>query len=503
MIPVSASYNPFPSFRRVGVGVEFGVVDVDSKKTATPSDSGAAMPYIARTIDDIYEPTAAYASLEPDLWRLDGSFDLLPDDPDTVDVGWWSSAVSGADGTFASPPYVRYDFSSVVSSIGWMLYFDAAADTYATSIRVTCYDASGAVVDTAVFANREAVARMGREVAAYRAVVFEFLATDKPFRRIRLSELDFGIREKWDAERVGALTMLSGLDPMAAAFPARELRFAFDNSDRIFDIFSPEGIYLFLQQGQTIDVTLRVGGEDVYMGQYLFSSVGVESSPIAPVITAHDVVMRLDGETAPVGNDAVTTLSAAVSAVLGDTAVSVVYGDGCAGRAVRNSIGENTSKREALRLFAQAAMCSVWSDRFGVIHMAPAASGEAVREYTADALYDYTGVSVGTLYDAAEVTSHPISGDKAVYTAGAGKSVISISNPCVAPSAGASVAAWVLSVAGRRKKYAVRNRCDPAVEVGDTVVIHDIFRHAGEAVVTSSEIRFDGGLSAVTGGVGQ
>lgn len=504
MIPVSGNYNPFPSFRRVGVGVEFGVVDVDSKRVATPSASEAGfLPYVSRTINDIYSPTAAYASFEPDLWRLDGTFEVLPDNTDGVETGWWTTGLSGADGVFSSPPWVRYTFSSPVSSIGWMLYFDDLAGTYASSVRATCYDASGAVVDTYTFECREPVARIGHEVAQYYSVLFEFLATDAPFRRVRLCEIDFGLREKWDAERVGNVVMLSGLDPMGAAFPAREARFSFDNSDKIFDIFSPDGIYRYLQQGQTIDISLSVGGDSVYMGQFLFSSVGVESSPIAPVITAYDVVMRLDGETAPVGNDANTTLSAAVSAVLGDTAVSVVYGDGCASRAVRNSIGENTTKREALRLFAQAAMCAIWTDRYGVLHIAPVDEGVSVREYTADALYDYTGISVTTLYDMAEVTSAPINGDKAVYMAGSGKSVISVSNPCVAASAGAAVAAWVLSVAGRRRKYAVRNRCDPAVEVGDTVTIHDIYRHVGSAVVTSQEVTFNGGLAAVTGGVGQ
>ena len=215
MIPVSDNYNPFPSFRRVGVGVEFGVVDVDSKRVATPSASEAGfLPYVSRTINDIYSPTAAYASFEPDLWRLDGTFEVLPDNTDGVETGWWTSGLSGADGVFSSPPWVRYTFSSPVSSIGWMLYFDDLAGTYASSVRATCYDASGAVVDTYTFECREPVARIGHEVAQYYSVLFEFLATDAPFRRVRLCEIDFGLREKWDAERVGNVVMLSGLDPM-------------------------------------------------------------------------------------------------------------------------------------------------------------------------------------------------------------------------------------------------------------------------------------------------
>jgi hypothetical protein len=84
-----------------------------------------------------------------------------------------------------------------------------------------------------------------------------------------------------------------------------------------------------------------------------------------------------------------------------------------------------------------------------------------------------------------------------------GAIVTSFQNPCVAKSAGASVAAWLLSGLGRRKNYAVKNRCDPAVEIGDTIAAADIFGNFENAVVTGVEVSYDGTLHAVTKGVGQ
>ena len=49
----------------------------------------------------------------------------------------------------------------------------------------------------------------------------------------------------------------------------------------------------------------------------------------------------------------------------------------------------------------------------------------------------------------------------------------------------------------------MKNRCDPAVEIGDTIAAADIFGNLENAVVTGVEVNYDGTLRAVTKGVGQ
>ena len=71
-------------------------------------------------------------------------------------------------------------------------------------------------------------------------------------------------------------------------------------------------------------------------------------------------------------------------------------------------------------------------------------------------------------------------------------------NPCVLAANGQTVANWLLSMSNWRKLYAVKNRCDPAVELGDTLMIEDAFHNDNNAVVTGIEVSYDGTLSAVT-----
>jgi hypothetical protein len=237
------------------------------------------------------------------------------------------------------------------------------------------------------------------------------------------------------------------------------------------------------------------------MGSFYFSSAAVSGNVILPTVRGNDIVFALDSDTFRGGDGTEMTLSDAVALVLAGSELRVMYGDGVADRPVVMALRE-CSKREALRLLAQAAMCSVWCDRRGNIRMESIAITDPVQELTSHELYDYSGVSIAEPVDMAEVVVSGADGD-VIYTAGSGRNVKTISNPCVAPSAGADVAAWVLAWANRRKIYKAKNRCDPAVELGDTNRIADIYGNKGLAVVTSLEVEYTGGLSAVTGGVGE
>lgn len=569
MISVSGTYAPFPPVRHVGLGVTFGVFSLSAKPTAAVSGSDGALPgRLAQTINDGRAASGKYATLEPGLWRLDGSFSILPDNLAGVETGWWSSSLSGEDGVYASDaapaaraasssvvvsgdavtvtipdasitvsgdtvtlaspsmrvsssgsaltvnldgggavvdgsaPFVRYDFPAPVSTIGWDLFFDAKTGQYPTQILVSLFGEGGVLRSEHTFSTSGTVQFLELAAEDYYGVQFTFLVTSAPFRRVRLLEVVFGHSEAFDANTVGGCVIRYALDPIADTFPSAEIEFTFDNSDKKYNLLSPEGLYEYLQEGQHIDASVSIDGEPVHLGSYFFRTAEITDNVIMPTIRGNDIVMALDEQVFSAGNTAQMTLAEAVDMVLDGIDVSVQFGGDEAGRPVVPVL-QSVSRREALRLLAQAAMCSVWCDRRGVIRMESLVLGDPVGELTADELYDYTGVSIADPVDAAEVVVRGADGSEVVYTAGGGKNVRSINNPCVAPSMGAAVAEWVLMWSNRRRRYAVKNRCDPAVELGDTIRIHDIYGGRGTAVVTSIEVEYTGGLSAVTGGIGQ
>jgi hypothetical protein len=93
-------------------------------------------------------------------------------------------------------------------------------------------------------------------------------------------------------------------------------------------------------------------------------------------------------------------------------------------------------------------------------------------------------------------------GRQKVFFSGNESLAVGYSNPCIADSEGQAVADWLLRTANMMRRYKVRNRCDPAVEIGDTLRIADAYGNDGNAVVTGLNITFGQSLSATTEAIG-
>lgn len=517
----SVDYNPFPVVRDVDCLISFGVLDQNAKKdtTVTGTNDTGVLGGIPATINDAPEISGKYASLERNFWTLDGTFGILPQNPETVETGWWSKSVSGEDGTFPEAPWILYTFPAPISTLGWTLHFDDKAGQFARRVKISTFGADGSLTDEWEAESEEPVQALQHYVGDYYGVRFEFLTTSEPLRRVRLCEVDFGLTKYYNRNSLGLVRMIYGADICGEAFPSRELVFTFDNSDKQYNLLNPDGVYQYLQNGQVISVKMQIGEERISMGDFYFTRADVSKSAIVPEITAHDRVYILDNGVFDAGRDEDTTLGSAISEVLSGFDIPLRYENGAENRAVSMTIPQNTKIREAVRMLAQAAMTSPYIDRDGVLVFADLAvkgrNGVSSEDgwITADELYDYTGVSIADRVDGVQLTVQDeyrigkdgTPGRQVSYYAGDNSEAAAqalFGNPCVADSAGQDVAGWLLARSRMRKRYAVKNRCDPAVEIGDTLRIDDIFGNRENAVITGLEIEYNGTLSAETEGVG-
>ena len=78
----SAAYNPLPIVRDVDCLISFGVIDTNADKETVVIDTSdpGVFSNIRAAVNDIREPSGCWTSLETDIWRLDGTFDILPED---------------------------------------------------------------------------------------------------------------------------------------------------------------------------------------------------------------------------------------------------------------------------------------------------------------------------------------------------------------------------------------------------------------------------------------
>ena len=516
MRATSASYNPFPVVREVNFKITFGVTDQNAKKNETVityNDAGD-LGSVRGTVDDISSPGGKYADLERNSWVLDGTYNILPDNAGDSAVGWWSSSISGADGTFATNPKIKYMFSVPISTLGWTLIFDTKSEQYASRVKITAYGANGStVIDTGEYTISEPYAGIQHYVGDYYGVEIEFLETSEPYRRVRLTEIDFGLTKFYDRNSISEAEITYGADIISSSLPTRELVLSFDNSDKQYNLLNPDGVYQYLQDGQTIDAVITINGEDISMGTFYFTSADVSKSAIVPRLIANDRIWALDGQNYDGGRDETITLEAAIAEVLSGYNIPVSYSGGAASVAVVMAIPQKTKIREAVRLLAQAAMCTVYIDRDNTMRFTQFSINDIEDgEITNDELYDYSGVSIAEKIDGVRLSvsnEYRVSaggestGTNTTYSSGEGELFKSVSNPCVADENGQAVADWLLAGFKCRKRYAVKNRCDPAVEIGDTLKIWDIFDNRENAVVTGINLRFNGGLYAITEATGK
>ena len=148
MLKTSPSYAPFPALRQIDALISFEVLAKTlNKKDIVPTTPSARLGDGAVTINGIPELAAKYATLEREGWPLDGSCAVMPSSG--AETGFWSSAVSGDDGDFASPLVFRYDLPSDTVTFGWTFHFDTPGEVRASRVRAVCYDANGDMMDEA------------------------------------------------------------------------------------------------------------------------------------------------------------------------------------------------------------------------------------------------------------------------------------------------------------------------------------------------------------------
>jgi hypothetical protein len=309
----------------------------------------------------------------------------------------------------------------------------------------------------------------------------------------------FGIVQNFDGDSLQTVHITYGADLISEAFPSRQLSFTFDNHDKKYNLVNPSGMYAYLQEGQDIYTSIVINGESVNAGAFEFSRADGRDDDIIGQITANDYVLStLDSSPFTGGSDTTATLQSAVDAVLAGTNITASLAT--PNYTVSMAIPPETTKREAIRLLAQAAMCSVWVDRAGVLQIRPLEVKQiADDELNADRMPSMGGISVSEPVDSVVLTArNEYAGTEAIYTSGTGRRIKTVDNPCVAAANGQAVADWLLAQNNRRVRYDKPNRGNPAVEIGDTLKIYDAYGENRNAVVTTQELTFDGGLSART-----
>lgn len=507
MLETTKVYDPYTDTRKCGILVTFEMVDIDAAETTTPSVTDECeMSKLHQTHNSLEGMAKKYAMLERDFWKLDGTFilpqkELVPYEQ----AGWWSEKISNENGVFDEHPVLIFEWSSEQSSVGFTLFFDDVANQYPTLFQITAYDENGLIIKRAIVENNSVKCEVNVPIENYRRVEFEMLQTSEPNRRVRLTEVIFGVIQRFNTSNVVSASVDYEFSPISESLPTSEFTLTIDNADASWNMANPKGVYAYLQQTQPLDVYFQINGESVFMGRYFFATASAEDDSMTAKITAYDKVYWLDSIKYRGGEDGTWTFEQAISTIIASSGLGLTYtmSDELAGREVMRSLPKECSCREAICHLAIAARCSVLLDRnANLVFFDPLIEARAVDSLDYDVMATMPKITVGEKINAVELTvNNEYTEKETVWSAVDSTSneipqVSEHSNPVSAD--GTATAEWLLEMLKRRISYSVTERGNPAREIGDSVIIYDAYGGTRKAVVTKQSFNFDGGLSCNT-----
>lgn len=494
-------YIPYPDSRKVELSFSFGVISPEAAELAIPSSSPqSAVSQISQTIDEREEMSGKYATLETNIWILDGSMNIYPGEQ----IGWQTEAISDGDGAFLENQWIEFSFPEEQNSYGFTLIFDnTMPDDLPLQVNTTTYNAEGEQIGSVATIPIDFVHIINLQTVDYTKVRFEFPGTVIPNRRVRICGVRFGIEYVYDSRNTSLVTVRQSVSPWAESLPSSEIDATIDNSYKLYNMINPEGIYAYLQDGQYMEWTISIDGISVYMGRSYFTSAESEDGGLTATVTFNDRILAMDDTEYNGGQSGTWTLSEAISSILENsgTGMTAVYEEGLANVIIGKCVPQKTSSREAIRLCAQAAMCTCYVDRNNQIHFIRPVITQAAEIWTRNIQRNDAQIKVGKAYNTVKLTvrdEYLEAPEDVIYTASNAEAddferAYEVQNPLV--NDGEAVAQWILSWVERRTSYNVSVRGNPALDLLDTVQIDDIYNTNGFAILTKLNLTYDGGLS--------
>jgi hypothetical protein len=235
-----------------------------------------------------------YAFLEHNLWTLDGSKSILPDDTSYSPPGY----VSDNDGNVV----LTVNVTSATTTIpGFTITWSSEYDTYATEFIVDVKK-DGVVVGTATVTNNSSnVSAVDLPVSDYDSVIITVLGWSLPEQRRRIDSILFGQKLVFGKNEIMSYSHEKSGDPLGAELTQNIIEFSVDNSDDRWNILNPTGMgrYLFNRQPLEVRYGLDVDGtvEWIYAGTFYLTEWKAPPDGVVATFVARDFMEFLLNET--------------------------------------------------------------------------------------------------------------------------------------------------------------------------------------------------------------
>ena len=167
-----------------------------------------------------------WATLEPGVWKLDGTMRIMPDD---TQVGFWSEERSGTDGYFASPPKITISFPVPYGSTGFTFTFSPSTNQYCPEVHARWYSGQTLLIDKD-YHPAGPVWVMEETVSSFDRIELTLLKTNVPGQFAKIQRIEIGRTVLFSAKEILNARLVNEIDPTLCALTVDTLTFEMQDS---------------------------------------------------------------------------------------------------------------------------------------------------------------------------------------------------------------------------------------------------------------------------------
>ncbi len=253
-------------------------VGIEGNVTNSASEQ---MDFVDLTELDRENDIKNYGTLEGDNWLLTDDVLILPDDLESIDLGYVSEQISDASGNFASPIVITRTYNGNFSAPGISLTFDTYNGLYAKDVNIKWYRDSTLLYDKDYEIDR-AVYFAEQNVVAFNKVVITFTNVNKPSRYLRIFKIDDGVIREFYKDEIVGLTISETISDTGESLQINTMD---------LKLISKSSVKILWQRVQA----LKVYNNSDYYGTFFVESADRTGNSYD--LTTYDLVGMLDNTT--------------------------------------------------------------------------------------------------------------------------------------------------------------------------------------------------------------
>lgn len=281
-----------------------------------------------------------FATLEKNLWILDGSFENFPSAPETENFALWSQELSDANGVFTTPIDLEINFSSYESCVGITFNFSTLTGDYPTEMNIKWYQ-NNTLLSEKNLASDNVHYFCENSVVNFNKLIITFSKTNKPYRRLKIEQLIYGVVRDFGDDELRNLNLLEDVSLTTEELKINTLDFTLSNKKLIDFIFLKKQPLALTRNGEL-------------MGTFFIDTAKRKSKTLYD-ISAVDYVGVMDKIPFAGGTYANVVASELIASIMGD--IPYEFDEDLASKALSGTL-EACTKREAL-LQVAFTICAV------------------------------------------------------------------------------------------------------------------------------------------------